>query len=167
MPVVIDIAAFCRFRFRFRQSNNNFFSGNPWVDVQPNPPLTPDACNLTTPNGVIPDKNDCSKFFTCNNGLSVPGTCYFDLFFNNVTKKCDCLRNVNTENCTVTRKTPHPPTTRRISKVPGFSRFLDLLLLPSISFWNFTNTMSTMFSYTILPTFIEFILISFVWSKLL
>ena len=101
------------------------------MDVQPNPPFTPDACNLTTPNGVIPDKDDCSKFFTCDNGLSVPGTCYFGLFFNNETKKCDLPRNVNTENCTVpvttptptqptnstiiTRKTPHPPTTQQIT----------------------------------------------------
>ena len=91
----------------------------PWMppDMQPTPPLKPDACNLTTPDGDIPNLKECSKYFTCTNGLSISRSCPAGLYFNNMTKNCDFPRNIATGPCkgtdTVTRSTTTTPASTR------------------------------------------------------
>ena len=70
--------------------------------MQPSPPLKPDACNLTTPNGDIPNLSNCSEYFTCDNGLSILRTCPTGLYFNNDTKYCDFPRSIKTGPCQLT-----------------------------------------------------------------
>ena len=78
--------------------------------MQPSPPLKPDACNLTTPNGDIPNLSNCSEYFTCDNGLSILRTCPTGLYFNNDTKNCDFPRNIKTGPC---RSSTNTTTTTR------------------------------------------------------
>ena len=68
-------------------------------------------------NGVIPDPESCSNYYSCSNGLSILRPCPPGLVFNNAEKYCDFPRNVDCEPMT-TRPTNTTMTTTTTATTP-------------------------------------------------